>query len=692
MATLTANTSRLPEHCAHKLPTSCRLSATPKCCACLDKRPHSQSYLKYLDGIGFVSQGTRQERYCWYCKGKSIRHLSILQTCICWTILLKTSYLHIIVFWDARIAASSLRQSDTRLPNVPDQSSFIAEWFDWHRGYKTILKDDGTVEQRSLHRGSLSGMPPGSLPGSGDESDTSSAIDNNIQHTRYSLSDLHISTGPNASTLPRSLRNLGTDPEDRLFDSLPLLPSSAMDLDPVPPASAVAASFALTPTHSHLQSTSANSNQRVDTIMRSAANHLSESNFSAAGTSSSIRTSNNAPQLQQYQDRAATLLRSRDRAEAIQRGNRQGPQRRAAEEALRTIQLELQGIQQQIAQYQSSARVFGMREEVERQGADYVSPLTDLFRNASRPATNPADNDTANQSELPRSTQHNPRRGYPLAPIPAFRGSRNPTLSSFHQIAEEREAQRTQGNERTGTRGHDPSASHYGNTARGRSRRNSRRSGPAPSIATDLGSNLDESVSLRANAQRRTRVPTAASDDEQIPQVIPRRRVHRGSEAARPLLPVRQTDEDRWEWQNSEPYGGDTTLHDSRAAWMYHSDSEGRLIATVNPFGPQSTSRNQQPQQGQASTATLQRFIDDPLLLDTLENIAPDARRRLERLMHLQLQPHGPEMMQPRPRNTRSAIDKTRPSPLTTEQMVVERQCKICWEQLATVATLPCGT
>lgn len=34
----------------HKLPTSCRLTATPRCCACLDKRPHATSYSKYIDG------------------------------------------------------------------------------------------------------------------------------------------------------------------------------------------------------------------------------------------------------------------------------------------------------------------------------------------------------------------------------------------------------------------------------------------------------------------------------------------------------------------------------------------------------------------------------------------------------------------------------------------------------------------
>ena len=29
--------------------------------------------MKYVDGVGFVSEGARQERYCWYCKGNQFR-------------------------------------------------------------------------------------------------------------------------------------------------------------------------------------------------------------------------------------------------------------------------------------------------------------------------------------------------------------------------------------------------------------------------------------------------------------------------------------------------------------------------------------------------------------------------------------------------------------------------------------------
>lgn len=69
MGTLTGDVSRLPGFCDHKLPTSCRLTSIPLCCACADERAHAPSYSTYIDGIGFVSRGTRWQRYCWFCKG-----------------------------------------------------------------------------------------------------------------------------------------------------------------------------------------------------------------------------------------------------------------------------------------------------------------------------------------------------------------------------------------------------------------------------------------------------------------------------------------------------------------------------------------------------------------------------------------------------------------------------------------------
>lgn len=116
MGTLTANTRNLPEYCLHKLPSSCRLTATPECCACQDKRSHAPTYSTYVDGVGMVSRGTRWQRYCWFCKE----------------------------FWENRVHLDGFDPKQTRVPDTPNQTEFCRQWFDFHRGYKNIHNDDGS--------------------------------------------------------------------------------------------------------------------------------------------------------------------------------------------------------------------------------------------------------------------------------------------------------------------------------------------------------------------------------------------------------------------------------------------------------------------------------------------------------------------------------------------------------------------
>lgn len=141
MGTLTAHTSRLPEHCIHKLPTSCRLTSIANCCACADERAHSPSYSTYVDGVGYVARASRWQRYCWFCK----------------------------TFWENRVEASQLRPSQTRIPHVPDQTHFLDTWYDFHRGYRLIHRDDGSEERVAVLGEPFRDVDPGRLPRSLDE-------------------------------------------------------------------------------------------------------------------------------------------------------------------------------------------------------------------------------------------------------------------------------------------------------------------------------------------------------------------------------------------------------------------------------------------------------------------------------------------------------------------------------------------
>ena len=182
MTTLTASTPFRPEHCCHKLPTSCRLTALPICCACQDTRPQAASYRKYIDGVGFVPIGNRQDNYCWPCK----------------------------IFWDERVACSGARQEDTRIPDLPGIALFLNTWHDWQRGYRIIRLDDGSEERQELRGQPLEAVEIGNLPRPSpgfslyDGRSVPSVLEN----------DANFEIPPNAA----SAEELYIPEEDRLFD------------------------------------------------------------------------------------------------------------------------------------------------------------------------------------------------------------------------------------------------------------------------------------------------------------------------------------------------------------------------------------------------------------------------------------------------------------------------------------------
>lgn len=133
MGTLTAGQPRLDSYCDHKLPTSCRLSSIGECCACYDERQHTSSYSTYIDGIGYVSRGTRWQRYCWFCKE----------------------------FWANRVEAAGLDPRQTRIPEVPDQAPFLARWYEFHQGFRVVTREDGSEERIAVLGEDLRDVAPG---------------------------------------------------------------------------------------------------------------------------------------------------------------------------------------------------------------------------------------------------------------------------------------------------------------------------------------------------------------------------------------------------------------------------------------------------------------------------------------------------------------------------------------------------
>ncbi|KAH7408574.1 hypothetical protein DE146DRAFT_712668 [Phaeosphaeria sp. MPI-PUGE-AT-0046c] len=138
MGTLTADCPQLDAHCPHKLATSCRLTSTLNCCACADERVHSRTYRVYIDGIGFVQRGTRWQGYCWFCKE----------------------------FWTNRLASTDppLEISQTRIPEIPDQTEFLDRWCEFHQGYRVAKLPDGTEQRMPVIGEPFKEVSPGFLP------------------------------------------------------------------------------------------------------------------------------------------------------------------------------------------------------------------------------------------------------------------------------------------------------------------------------------------------------------------------------------------------------------------------------------------------------------------------------------------------------------------------------------------------
>lgn len=143
-------------------------------------------------------------------------------------------------FWDTRIAVSGTAQTSTRIPHIPDQSDFIRQWFDWHRGYAIIRKPDGTEESQELIGEALSEVELGRLPRTLEElqarpeprrhrlrrrlaeaSAYTESSDTVINNDGHYLQNINTQQHVTSTSMIHSHPTLAPliDPEDRIFDS-----------------------------------------------------------------------------------------------------------------------------------------------------------------------------------------------------------------------------------------------------------------------------------------------------------------------------------------------------------------------------------------------------------------------------------------------------------------------------------------
>ncbi|KAL9078384.1 MAG: hypothetical protein Q9157_002709 [Trypethelium eluteriae] len=83
-----------------------------------------------------------------------------------WVLLLTRSCLE---FWGNRVIASNLRPAETRIPDHPDQTEFLERWYEFHQGYRIVKNEDGSQHRMAILGEPFRDVSPGYLPRTIDE-------------------------------------------------------------------------------------------------------------------------------------------------------------------------------------------------------------------------------------------------------------------------------------------------------------------------------------------------------------------------------------------------------------------------------------------------------------------------------------------------------------------------------------------
>lgn len=330
-------------------------------------------------------------------------------------------------FWNTRIAVSDIPQSSSRIPHLPDQIDFLSQWFDWHRGYRILILSDGSEQHEELKGEPLSEVSLGHLPRTLEQSQSPQAPSGHQVSSLSSSSHLILNHRHNSSNqetrenVTRLSMNPSLtpfiDPEDRIFDSSSSSESSSnsdsgghqdtvagqqdLVLNLQRNVAALNASFTNFAQSSALRHAElSNVSNQITSIRRQLASiwqpdpiHLEDNSTSPAMNTSSRNTPDPLTGSGRQNDHQNITSVS---AEAL----RPGIDYLSPEEFSALVQDEYDPNDSDFARMYAAnvnritaarrrveqerrreglAPVFGTREEVERQGADYQSPLSHLF-------------------------------------------------------------------------------------------------------------------------------------------------------------------------------------------------------------------------------------------------------------------------------------------------------------------------
>ena len=226
------------------------------------------------------------------------------------------------------MAASGMRQSDTRIPDRPDQRRFLDAWYDWQRGFRIVRGGDGIEERQGLTGGNLADCAPGHLP-----REASGMFEEDSQIIENTLTD-------NEGTM-----TLEIDPEDRIFDPDPLATVNQNDVDP---------------NHSGHNSSEESTLEELRRNLVNARRAEEESQQALSEI-----------QDLQFQIRHQLIRTEEAATETMER------ELTTLETRRQTVR-RLERMLRRLTRGDQAARVFGTREDVEQ--ADFISPITTFFQ------------------------------------------------------------------------------------------------------------------------------------------------------------------------------------------------------------------------------------------------------------------------------------------------------------------------
>lgn len=536
----------------------------------------------------------------------------------------------------------------------------------------------GFQHRRNLRGESLSDVAPGQLPRNqyGQATLVADDQDEVLSHPTSTVTQSSRDSPP--------LEELPIDPENRLFDSAPRSPQlSTMDSPPSNERRYITEEDSMPPTL-----------REARPFLRSANPLVPETELSLRDLRAVLA---NTSQTEADEIRAGQEARMRlhDASMEVQQ----------AEERLDITRRVSQATQRRIQQHENVNRVFGTREQVESQGDNYVSPITAMFERTFGPriaAQRAAAEVSAmsNTTQAARSHSHPSRRdesrtdqSSPSSSSPNpfttdYLGPLDPMVSELHPLARHRMMMGSLGGPGAQENLH-PSNNSTSHSRQAGVQTSSTRN---PPVFANLTNAVERSSSRAPRHQ-------PSSDD----------RLFLG-----PRLPIefrpenfRQASHIEWRPQDSREIFNEW---ERDLLGLSTADASRRLAPVPPPISAEEANRrlrNASTSQAMSVEETNRRLVEsnawnphssDPGPSVEYANANPFSSSNSDNQQSNPLMA-GARALYSTDRSRTNMIRGTagqgvvdmKPPPKTKAEMTVDIECRICMEQPATVACLPCG-